>query len=199
MNCCKSLAQQAYWQQRVDYKINVSLDDKTKTLTGDETIHYTNNSPDTLHYIPFHLWANAYKNDKTAYSEQSVRQGNTAFYFSGEEQRGYINQLLFKVNDIAANTITDSLNIDIVKLILSTAISTGANYRYHHTFSRKAALQLFPRWLWRRNIPGNPMVPQTGSVRQQGLAPNALSWPRGILQWVWQILMLQSRYLKTIQ
>ena len=119
------IAQQAYWQQRVDYKINVSLDDKTKTLTGDETIQYTNNSPDTLYYIPFHIWANAYKNDKTAYSEQLVRQGNTAFYFSGEEQRGYINQLLFKVNDIAANTIADSVNIDIIKLILPQPLAPG--------------------------------------------------------------------------
>ncbi len=125
MNCCKSLAQQAYWQQRVDYQINISLDDKTKTLTGDETIHYTNNSPDTLYYIPFHLWANAFKNDRTAFSEQTVRQGNTAFYFSGEEQRGYINQLLFKVNDIAANTVADSLNVDIVKLILPQPLAPG--------------------------------------------------------------------------
>src|SRR4051794_40124165 len=115
MSYCVLHAQQNYWQQRVDYKINVSLDDKTKSLIGEETIYYTNNSPDTLYYIPFHVWANAYKNDKTAYSEQTVLQGSTEFYFSNEEQRGYINQLLFKVNDIAANTLVDSVNIDIVR------------------------------------------------------------------------------------
>ena len=125
MSSCRLQAQKTYWQQQVDYKINVSLNDKTKTLTGEETIRYTNNSPDTLYYIPFHIWANAYKNDKTAFSEQSVRQGNTAFYFSNEEQRGYINQLLFKVNGIAANTFTDSLNIDIIKLVLPQPLLPG--------------------------------------------------------------------------
>src|SRR6476659_9342584 len=67
MYCCKLQAQQSYWQQSVNYTINVSLDDEAKTLTADETIHYTNNSPDTLKFILFHLWMNAYKNDQTAY------------------------------------------------------------------------------------------------------------------------------------
>src|SRR3954470_6948148 len=144
MSCCVLQAQQNYWQQRVDYKINVSLDDKTKSLIGEETIHYTNNSPDTLYYITFHLWSNAYKNDKTAYSEQTVLQGNTAFYFSGEEQRGYINQLFFKVNDTAANTIVDSLNIDIIRLILpqplapkqTIVITTPFHEKLPYNFSR---------------------------------------------------------------
>ena len=45
----------AYWQQQVDYDIEVSLDEKTAILTGSETITYTNNSPDTLDYLWVHL------------------------------------------------------------------------------------------------------------------------------------------------
>lgn len=40
-----------YWQQRADYKINVSIDDKTQVLNGSETITYYNNSPDELKYL----------------------------------------------------------------------------------------------------------------------------------------------------
>ena len=37
-----------YWQQQVDYIIDVSLDEETHRVTGSETITYHNNSPDTL-------------------------------------------------------------------------------------------------------------------------------------------------------
>ena len=37
-----------YWQQRADYVIRVSLDTVRHTVTGEERITYTNNSPDTL-------------------------------------------------------------------------------------------------------------------------------------------------------
>ncbi|RZM05957.1 MAG: hypothetical protein EOO88_54120, partial [Pedobacter sp.] len=66
-------SQNNYWQQNVDYKINVSLDDKAHTLTGDITIGYTNNSPQPLEFIWFHLWPNAYKNESTAYYKQISR------------------------------------------------------------------------------------------------------------------------------
>src|SRR5678815_4644000 len=40
-----------YWQQRVDYTITATLDPVKNELTGDETIHYVNRSPDALPYI----------------------------------------------------------------------------------------------------------------------------------------------------
>jgi len=40
-----------YWQQRADYDIKVVLDEDKKLLTGDETVTYHNNSPDTLTYL----------------------------------------------------------------------------------------------------------------------------------------------------
>ncbi len=40
-----------YWQQQVDYDVEIKLDDKTQQLTGSETLSYQNNSPDTLRYI----------------------------------------------------------------------------------------------------------------------------------------------------
>ena len=40
-----------YWQQRADYTIHARLDTATLSVGGDETIRYTNHSPDTLRYV----------------------------------------------------------------------------------------------------------------------------------------------------
>ena len=58
-------------------------------------LQYTNHSPDTLYFIWFHVWPNAYRNDRTLYSEQLLENGDTRFYFSSKEQKGYLNRLRF--------------------------------------------------------------------------------------------------------
>lgn len=119
------LASAQYWQQRVDYTIDVKLLEKEKSLEGFAQIVYINNSPDTLSFIWFHLWPNAHKNDRTAFSEQMLRNGNTAFYFSDEEQRGYINRLDFSVDNKRINFELDSAHIDIAKLYLNVPLLPG--------------------------------------------------------------------------
>ncbi|MGE0353063.1 MAG: M1 family metallopeptidase [Gemmatimonadales bacterium] len=52
-----------YWQQRVDYRIRASLDTVTNLLEGEETITYTNNSPDTLRYLWLQLDQNLFRAD----------------------------------------------------------------------------------------------------------------------------------------
>ena len=104
--CCFQFSSSSqYWQQQVNYTIDVSLNDADNSLQGFEKIEYINNSADTLYFIWFHLWPNAYKNDRTAFSEQMVTNGYTKFYFSKEEDRGYINQLNFEENLIENNLI----------------------------------------------------------------------------------------------
>ena len=50
-----------YWQQKVDYKMEVSMDVKTYQYKGKQTLVYTNNSPDTLKRVYFHLYNNAFQ------------------------------------------------------------------------------------------------------------------------------------------
>jgi Peptidase family M1 domain len=107
-----------YFQQKVDYKIDVTLNDVDNTLDGFEIINYTNNSPDTLYFIWFHLWPNAYKNDRTAFGEQLLQLGRTDFYFSDNGQRGYINRLDFKVDGVTTQLEDHPLYIDVAKLPL---------------------------------------------------------------------------------
>ncbi|MBS1761589.1 MAG: M1 family peptidase, partial [Bacteroidetes bacterium] len=113
-----SIAQKKYWQQRTDYNIDVVLDTATSSIDGTIQINYVNNSPDTLKFIWFHLWPNAYKNDRTAFSEQFLENGNLDFYFSSEEKKGYINKVNFTSNGVQAPLLQDSIYGDIFKLIL---------------------------------------------------------------------------------
>ena len=136
-------AQKNYWQQQVNYTIDVSLNDEDNTLDGFERMEYINNSADTLRYIYMHLWPNAYKNDQTAFSEQLLKNDRTDFYFSDEEKRGYINRLDFKIDEQAL-TVEETKDIDIIKLILpqplapkqSVLISTPFHEKLPYLFSR---------------------------------------------------------------
>jgi hypothetical protein len=50
-----------YWQQRADYSIAAALDTTQQRITGTVTIHYTNNSPDTLRFVWLQLDQNLYR------------------------------------------------------------------------------------------------------------------------------------------
>ncbi|RYD57431.1 MAG: M1 family peptidase [Sphingobacteriales bacterium] len=50
----------AYWQQDVYYKIDARIHEQKHTIDASETLEYVNNSPDTLYYVYFHLFQNAF-------------------------------------------------------------------------------------------------------------------------------------------
>ena len=58
---CISVKSQKYWQQSVDYKMTVDVDVKTFKYNGQQTLVYTNNSPDTISKVFYHLFYNAFK------------------------------------------------------------------------------------------------------------------------------------------
>ncbi len=63
-----------YWQQQVDYDIEIKIDDKTQQLTGSETLSYQNNSPDTLRYI----WLQLDQNKLTRNSDSKLAQSKSS-------------------------------------------------------------------------------------------------------------------------
>jgi hypothetical protein len=50
-----------YWQQRADYDLRATLDTAAKSLHGEMTLRYTNNSPDTLRFVWMQVEQNAFK------------------------------------------------------------------------------------------------------------------------------------------
>ncbi len=129
--------QSPYWQQQVNYKIDVTLNDADNTLDGFVKMDYYNNSPDTLYFIWIHLWPNAFKNDKTAYTDQALENGSTSFYFSNADKRGYINRLNFKVNGNTAKITDHPQHQDIIKLILPEPLAPKMTIKIETPFHVK--------------------------------------------------------------
>ena len=50
-----------YWQQHTDYTMNVDMDVNRYQYTGDQTLVYTNNSPETIDRVYYHLFFNAFQ------------------------------------------------------------------------------------------------------------------------------------------
>ena len=63
-----------YWQQEIDYKIEIDFDKTNNQYKGSQEIKYTNNSPEILKKVFFHLYFNAFKPG----SEMAIRQDNSA-------------------------------------------------------------------------------------------------------------------------
>ena len=72
-----------YWQQKVDYDMEITLVDTSQQLTGFTTIKYTNNSPDSLDRIYMHLYPNAFQLESVKYREYIGNAGreSRAKYF----------------------------------------------------------------------------------------------------------------------
>ncbi|NLA25091.1 MAG: M1 family metallopeptidase, partial [Bacteroidales bacterium] len=112
---------QNYFQQEVNNQITVQLNDSANTLSAFIKIEYINNSPDTLNFIYFHLWPNAYRDNNTEFAKQQIILRNRDFYFSNPEQRGYIDSLDFRVNNIEAE-LRETEYADVGLLILPKAL-----------------------------------------------------------------------------
>lgn len=57
----QAVAQPDRWQQRVKYNMDIQMDVVTNRFTGKQKLQYTNNSPDTLYKVFYHLYFNAFQ------------------------------------------------------------------------------------------------------------------------------------------
>lgn len=136
---------QTYWQQEVNYKIEVKLNDKEHTLSAFEEFEYINHSPNTLNEIYIHLWPNAYRNGETALSKQLYTDGNNSLKYAKEIDRGWIDSLDFKVNGQTVKWEYDAKHIDICKITLNSPLATGASIKVSTPFKVKIPNAKFSR------------------------------------------------------
>jgi len=120
----EALAQE-YFQQEVNYKIHVTLNDKCHELTAFETVEYINNSPDTLEFLFFHLWPNGYSGNKTGLAIQLFGLKGKGKMFNDPELKGYIDSLDFMVDNQHVQWGLMSGQPDICQIILNRPVSPG--------------------------------------------------------------------------
>ncbi len=111
-------ASNPYFQQRVHYTIDVTLDDLQHVIRGSELINYVNQSPDTLTSIYFHLWPNAYRDENTVLAKSYFNDADMRFIRAGEKGRGYIDSLDFTINGalISWELLTDTPDVALLHL-----------------------------------------------------------------------------------
>mgnify|MGYP001391828022 CR=1 FL=1 len=79
----------AYYQQQADYVMELTLNDDTQELFGDQTITYTNNSPETLSYLWLQLDQNVRARDGQSFDR--LDNGNDYYGTQRAVGPGFVN------------------------------------------------------------------------------------------------------------
>jgi hypothetical protein len=178
---------QAYFQQEVNYNINVSLNDKLHELNAFQTVEYINNSPDTLLFIYFHLWPNAYSNNNTPLAKQLLRLNGKQKLFSEPELKGSIDSLNFEVNGKQVRWNLLPNQPDICQVFLDVPLKSGDSITISTPFRVK-----IPKGVTSRlghigeSYQISQWYPKTGSLRSEWLASHVVSRSGRILFRIWQ-------------
>jgi hypothetical protein len=136
---------QDYFQQEVNYTMEVFLNDKNHEISAFQEIEYHNNSRTTLDTLYFHLWPNAYKHKETVLAQQILKSGQTNFLYAEEDDRGFIDQLDFKVNNKRVSWEYWNGNDDIAILILNEPLNAGGTIQISTPFHVKIPLGVYSR------------------------------------------------------
>lgn len=116
---------QDYFQQEVNHNIHVELNDTKHELNGFESVEYINKSPDTLVFLFFHLWPNAYSDNETELAKEIFKREGKGKLFNDQELRGFIDSLDFKAEGQCVQwDLLPGLS-DICKLILNKPLKPG--------------------------------------------------------------------------
>lgn len=123
-----------YWQQDVYYNIKAVVDDRTDIITGNLTLVYTNNSPDTLNHVFFHLYQNAfqpgsYLDNIVTNSGRKARWGK----YESQELGTAVESLnvIDATGEYSAETLLDNT---IMKVNLKNPLMPGNNLTFKITF-----------------------------------------------------------------
>ena len=131
---------QAIWQQSTKMNIVASWNPQNNLLDAKVSLFYQNNSPDTLYYIAFNVWANAFRNQSSAYASQLLAAGKDDFYFTLESEKGRIDSLCFiEKNALAPNELVylDPQNLEILHVKLNKPLYPGQSIELDYKFQYK--------------------------------------------------------------
>jgi len=133
-----------YWQQKVDYKMTIDMNVETYQYEGKQELKYTNNSPDTLYRVFYHLYFNAFQPG----SEMDVRSQTISDADDRVSSRignlkpnetGYIN-----VNKLSQDGTSISYEVvgTILEVDLDKPILPGASTTFNMDFNAQVPVQI---------------------------------------------------------
>ena len=143
---CSTLTgqQNSYWQQHVDYTMHIDFDVKKHRFNGEQTIIYTNNSPDTLKRVYYHLYFNAFQPKSMmdvrsrTISDPDPRVGSRIYDLNSDEI-GYQKVQNFTQNGVECHFNTEGT---ILEVDLNQALLPGQKTRLHMEFKAQVPVQI---------------------------------------------------------
>lgn len=122
----------AYFQQKADYVMNITLDDETQRIYGEETITYTNNSPDALTYLWLQLDQNVRAQESDTYKVTTNRIGDNPNIRSlgGMETEFDGGFKIEKVTDANGRPLKHVINNTMMRVDMPSSLSTGEKFTF---------------------------------------------------------------------
>ena len=137
-----------YWQQRADYKLRATLDEKGRVLTGSGTVTYHNKSPDTLAYLWVQLDQNMVKADsdnrsiatvpaRDAWAKTTQADGVKfeAMRFALESRSFNGGFTIGAVKDASGQPLRYTVNKTMMRIDLPQPLKPGASYQFQLAWS----------------------------------------------------------------
>jgi hypothetical protein len=120
----------AYWQQRADYVMNITIDDATQTLYGEETVTYFNESPDALSYLWLQLDQNAFAKDADSYAIEQMKIGESVSYNDLVDLNPWYEGgfKLDYVRDAAGKALSYTVNKTMMRIDLPQTLKPGGSF-----------------------------------------------------------------------
>lgn len=139
----------AYWQQDVHYDIDARIDEEKHIIEAAETLEYWNNSPDTLHFVYFHLWQNAFV--KGSHLHALEKASNTKIRLGRYEKEG-LGTVVEKLTADGSEVKTE-LDNTIMKVYLPKPLYPGAKVRfvmdfktYYDNGATRRRMKMYDAW-----------------------------------------------------
>ncbi len=121
-----------YWQNRADYKMDITIDDENQRLIGSETITYYNQSPDALEY----LWVQLDQNMRAPDSDTPlIRGSNMRDTLSSRSLYGYVNDYpggfkIEKVTKADGSSQSYMINKTMMRINLDQPLKAGETFTF---------------------------------------------------------------------
>ena len=130
-----------YWQQRADYDIKATLDEKALKLTGSETVTYHNNSGDPLTYLWLQLDENEHSSVNNANYQSSSslpRQADAKQLLSmGDKGDNGYGVNIVKLTDAAGKPLSYTVNKTMMRVELPQTLKPGATFTFRCDWNYK--------------------------------------------------------------
>lgn len=135
---------QGYWQQRVEYKMDVDFNAENHQFSGTQSLKYFNNSPDTLKKVFYHLYFNAFQpgsmmDTRSRSIEDPDGRVTDRISKLSEDEIGYQKVLSLTQNGKSAQYLTEGT---VLEVTLPDPILPNSTSSFKMTFQGQVPIQI---------------------------------------------------------